>query len=53
MPPAARPADGFHGTETTAQLIIRLRSLTVEVAADVLEDAQVSDPLSAEDVYAV
>lgn len=38
--------------ETAKALIARLRSLTVDDAADVLEDAQVSDPHTAEDVFA-
>lgn len=38
--------------ETASALIARLRAVTVEDAADVLEDAQVSDPLSPEDVFA-
>lgn len=38
--------------ETAIALIARLRSLTVEDAAEVLADAQVSDPLTAEDVFA-
>lgn len=38
--------------ETASALIARLRSLTVVDAAEVLEDAQVSDPITAEDVLA-
>ena len=38
--------------EATSALIARLRAVTVEDDADVLEDAQVSDPLTAEDVLA-
>ena len=38
--------------ETAIALTARLRALTIEDAADVLESAQVSDPLSAEDVLA-
>ena len=38
--------------ETTSTLIARLRSLTVDDAAEVLENAQVSNPLTAEDVFA-
>ena len=39
-------------SETAPQLISRLRAVTIEDAAEVLADAQVSDPLTAEDVYA-
>ena len=39
--------------ETAAQLIARLRSLTLDDAAEVLADAQVSNPVTAEDVFAV
>ena len=39
-------------TETAARLIARLRSLTDDDAAEVLADAQVSNPLGAEDVLA-
>ena len=38
--------------ETSIDLIARLRSLTVEDAAGVLEEAQVSNPLTPEDVFA-
>ena len=38
--------------ETASALIARLRSLTIDDTADVLENAQVSDPLTAEDVFA-
>lgn len=38
--------------ETASALVTRLRALTVEDAAEVLADAQVSDPLTAEDVFA-
>ena len=40
------------GPERRLPLIARLRSLTVEDAASVLQAAQVSDPLTAEDVFA-
>jgi hypothetical protein len=38
--------------ETRAQLIARLRAVTEEDAADVLANAAVSDPLTAQDVLA-
>ena len=38
--------------ETPSDIIARLRAVTVEDAAEVLEDAQVSDPLTSEDVFA-
>lgn len=38
--------------KSTSALIARLRSLTVEDAAEVLEDAAVSDPLAPQDVLA-
>ena len=39
--------------ETSAQMTARLRAVTVEDAADVLADAAVSDPLTAQDVLAL
>lgn len=39
-------------SETRNEIVARLRALTVEDAAEVLADAEVSDPLSAEDVFA-
>lgn len=50
---AQREGPDMTKAETARGLIARLRSLTVEDAADVLDDAQVSDPLSAEDVLAI
>lgn len=38
--------------QTSSNLVAQLRALTVEDAAEVLADAQVSDPLTPEDVFA-
>ena len=38
--------------ETCSQMIVRLRAVTGEDAADVLANAAVSDPLTAQDVLA-
>ena len=38
--------------ETASALAASLRSLTIDDAAEVLENAQVSDPLTPEDVFA-
>ena len=46
------PRSRLMQSETRSEIVARLRSLTVEDAAEVLASAQVSDPLSAEDVFA-
>ena len=41
------------GSETASALITRLRAVTVADAAEVLANAWVSEPLTAEDVFAL